>query len=155
MSILRQHGAHVADMEDSFGYKVEGTHFLVSRECGSTKTVRLITDSRISTTGNFFIEVAHHRYKDETKQGKYQYEKGWFLKDTADILMVYDCVQKILYGLNFRALQYNIQTTNIPFKPNRIDKNCDTAFRLISLRKCKQMGAIYFRWSGIIPKKEA
>lgn len=152
IAILRRHGIRVADMEDSFGYKAHGMHFLISREGTAAKTVRLITDSRISKTGNFFIEIAHHRYEDESKTGDYHYEKGWFLDDNVDVLLVYDFMNRVLYGLNMPVLQYSIDTSNITFKPNRIDKNCDTAFKLISLDQCKSIGAYHFTWHGPIPK---
>lgn len=72
IAILRNHGLRVADIEDSFGYKKAGNHFLVSRECGNVKTVRLIADTQIGRTGNFFIEIEHHRYNDESKEGTYE-----------------------------------------------------------------------------------
>lgn len=148
VSILRSHGIHVADMEDSFGYKKAGNHFLVSRECGSVKTVRLITDKQIGRTGNFFIEIEHHRYSDESKTGPFRVEKGWFLDDSVDVLFVYDVLNHILYGLSMPALQYGVDISKGSFKPNRIDKNCMTSFKLVSLKQCRNMGAFLFKWSN-------
>lgn len=148
IAILRNHGLRVADIEDSFGYKKAGNHFLVSRECGNVKTVRLIADTQIGRTGNFFIEIEHHRYNDESKEGTYRTEKGWFLEDSADILMIYDVLNRVLYGLSMPALQYGVDTSKGTFKPNRIDKNCMTCFKLVSLKQCRNMGAFYFKWSS-------
>lgn len=147
VEILRLHGIHVADMEDSFGYKKVGNHFLVSKECGSVKTVRLIADKQIGRTGNFFIEIEHHRYENERKTGSYRVETGWFLDDSVDVLFVYDVLNRILYGLSMPALQYGVDISKGSFKPNRIDTNCMTSFKLVSLKQCRDMGAFLFKWS--------
>lgn len=147
VTILRSHGIHVADMEDSFGYKKIGNHFLVSKECGSVKAVRLIADKQIGRTGNFFIEIEHHRYKNENKTGSFKVEKGWFLDDSIDVLFVYDVLNHLLYGLSMPALQYGVDISKESFKPNRIDKNCMTSFKLVSLKQCRDMGAFLFKWS--------
>lgn len=99
--LLIAEGFKIQDVSDDKEYQDIDVDMLMTISNGKEYRLEIKSDSKISKNGNFFLEKGFDRYSG--------YYKGWLHKCEADILCMYDSVNKIAYMLAWQdTKQYAI-----------------------------------------------
>lgn len=107
--LLIYNGYKVQDVSDNEYYRSIDVDRLVTTPKGKEFRMEIKSDSKISTTKNFFFEKGFDRQTG--------YYKGWLSKCEADVLCMYDSVNNIAYMLKWdRTKEYVLKNgTNRQF----------------------------------------
>ena len=99
-SLLTKSGYVVTDVSSDPDYWHKDIDFIATNpQSGRTAAIEVKYDSRIGTTGNFFIEIYNPR-----SQGR----KGWYYFTEADLIYYIDQQNLILYIFKFTDLKQYI-----------------------------------------------
>lgn len=120
--IMQQKGYIVEDVSNNPEYWYRDIDFIVtSSTSGETKTFEVKWDSKISNTGNLYLELTSLYSKGG---------RGWFEFCEADYLAYGDAVTKVFYIIDMEQLRQ--AANNLPFRSARCGN--DSIGQLVALK---------------------
>lgn len=103
--LLKQRGFLVTDVSKNPQYWEKDIDLIATNpKTGAAAAIEVKTDSVISRTGNFFIEIENPRSKGR---------KGWYYFCQADLIYYLDQINSILYIFKFSDLKQYIQQNHL------------------------------------------
>ena len=128
--IMQQKGYIVEDVSNNPEYWYRDIDFIVtSSTSGETKTFEVKWDSKISNTGNLYLELTSLYSKGG---------RGWFEFCEADYLAYGDAVTKVFYIIDMAQLRQ--AANNLPFRSARCGN--DSIGQLVALKDIQEITQI-------------